>query len=89
MMNLFQDKQWIDTEVQYPGRRELTDIQTGEKKRVDVRRAAEGIVTQEGIPCYSETFNDLEYRIKRYAYEMEDIMQKCSRLLNDINRKVV
>ena len=59
MMNLFQDKQWIDTEVQYPGRRELTDIQTGEKKRVDVRRAAEGIVTQEGIPCYSETFKTI------------------------------
>ncbi len=85
----FQDKQWMDTEVQYPGRRELTNVQTGEKKTVRVRRTVEGTLAQEGLPCYSETFHDLEYRIKRYAQEMDALLQASIRLLDAMNRKVV
>ncbi len=58
----FKMKTWVDRLVEFPGRRRLTDIATGEQKVYDVARN-EGTVSKEGSPYNAANMNDLEQRI--------------------------
>ncbi len=59
---VFEKKEWEDRHVEFAGRRTLTDVSTGEMKKVDVARA-EGNIFQVGDAFSAANMNDLEQRI--------------------------
>lgn len=59
---MFEKKTWEDRITENPGRRKLTNTETGEKTTVDVERA-EGNVSRVGTSFSSVNMNDLENRI--------------------------
>lgn len=60
---LFRKKTWQDRTVEFPGRRNLTDVVTGQTKTYDVTRN-EGNVAQAGDQFSGENMNGLENRIE-------------------------
>lgn len=61
---MFEKKTWEDRITENPGRRKLTNTETGEETTVDVERA-EGNVSRVGTSFSSVNMNDLENRIYR------------------------
>lgn len=59
---MFEKKTWEDRITENPGRRKLTNTETGEETTVDVERA-EGNVSRVGTSFSSVNMNDLENRI--------------------------
>lgn len=59
----FEKKEWTDRITEYPNRRILTDVSTGESQTVYVERS-EGNVSAEGDAFSEENMNGLEERIK-------------------------
>lgn len=55
-------KNWKNRDVEFPGRRTLTDTVSGTSQTVDVTRS-EGTVTEAGDAFDASTMNDLEGRI--------------------------
>lgn len=55
-------KNWKNRDVEFPGRRTLTDVIAGTSQTVDVTRS-EGTVTEAGDAFDASTMNDLEGRI--------------------------
>lgn len=62
MSDVFNKKDWIDRQSQFPTRRRLTNVQTSEEMVVDVARE-EGTVQVAGHPFNAAGMNDLEDRI--------------------------
>ena len=58
----FEKKEWDDRLVEFPGRRRLTDVETGTEQVVNVSRE-EGLVTKVGDAFSGSNMNDLEDRI--------------------------
>lgn len=58
----FLKKTWKDTIAEYPNRRVLTNVSTGDTSTVTVTRSI-GTVSQEGDAWNAENMNDLEDRI--------------------------
>lgn len=58
----FSKKTWVDRQVEYAGRRKLTNISTGATEVVDVTRN-EGVVSAEGDAFNASNMNGLENRI--------------------------
>lgn len=58
----FTKKTWVDRQVEYAGRRKLTNISTGTTEVVDVTRN-EGVVSAEGDAFSASNMNELENRI--------------------------
>ena len=58
----FVKRNWVSRNVQFPNRRELTDVNTGAVTVVDVARA-EGNIINPGDPFAPSTMNDMEERI--------------------------
>lgn len=58
----FTKKTWVDRQVEYAGRRKLTNISTGTTEVVDVTRN-EGVVSAEGDAFSASNMNGLENRI--------------------------
>ena len=63
MSEVFDKKQWVDRQSQYPTRRKLTNVSTSEETIYDVSRE-EGTVTVAGHPFNAANMNDLEDRIE-------------------------
>lgn len=61
-MAYFISKNWKNRNVEFPGRRTLTDIVSGTSQTVDVSRS-EGTISEAGDPFDASTMNDLEGRI--------------------------
>lgn len=61
-MPFYSMKNWKNRDVEFPGRRTLTDILTSTSQTVDVARS-EGTVTEAGDAFDASTMNDLEGRI--------------------------
>lgn len=59
---MFVKKFWENRLVEHPGRRKLTDVETGKKSVVDVERD-EGDEYKAGDPFSAASMNDLENRI--------------------------
>ena len=62
MSDVFDKKEWIDRQSQFPTRRRLTNVDTSEEMVVDVVRE-EGTVDVAGHPFNAAGMNDLEDRI--------------------------
>lgn len=60
----YEKKTWKDRQVQYPNRKTITNIDSGESITADVIRD-EGIVTTEGDLLNAANLNDLENRIEQ------------------------
>lgn len=60
---MFAKKIWADRNVEFPGRRKLTDTSTSMETTVDVTRA-EGTISAEGDAFSAANMNDLEVRIE-------------------------
>lgn len=73
MADLFQQIEWTDKQVQFPARRQLTNVSTQEKKTVVVERA-EGNVYQEGNLFGAAALNDLEERLARAFNEIDELL---------------
>lgn len=58
---IFSKKNWKDRVVEFPGRRRIRDVATGEEKVIDVSRN-EGTILQEGDLYNALNMNDLERR---------------------------
>lgn len=58
----FEKKTWDDRLTEFPGRRRLVDVDTGQEYVVDVTRE-EGLVTKVGDAFSGSNMNDLEERI--------------------------
>ena len=61
-MAFYLTKNWKNRDVEYPGRRTLTDTLSGTSQTVDVTRS-EGTITEAGDAFDASTMNDLEGRI--------------------------
>lgn len=61
-MAFYTIKNWKNRDVEFPGRRTLTDTISGTSQTVDVTRS-EGTVTEAGDAFDASTMNDLEGRI--------------------------
>lgn len=61
-MAFYSLKNWKNRDVEYPGRRTLTDTLSGTSQTVDVTRS-EGTITEAGDAFDASTMNDLEGRI--------------------------
>ena len=61
-MAFYSLKNWKNRDVEFPGRRTLTDVLTSTSQTVDVTRS-EGTVTEAGDAFDASTMNDLEGRI--------------------------
>ena len=61
-MPFYSMKNWKNRDVEFPGRRTLTDVLTSTSQTVDVARS-EGTVTEAGDAFDASTMNDLEGRI--------------------------
>ena len=61
-MAYYTSKNWKNRDVEFPGRRTLTDTLSGTSQTVDVTRS-EGTVTEAGDAFDASTMNDLEGRI--------------------------
>lgn len=61
-MAFYSLKNWKNRDVEFPGRRTLTDVLTSTSQTVDVTRS-EGTVTEAGDAFDAATMNDLEGRI--------------------------
>ena len=61
-MPFYSMKNWKNRDVEFPGRRTLTDVLTSTSKMVDVARSV-GTVTEAGDAFDASTMNDLEGRI--------------------------
>ena len=61
-MPFYSTKNWKNRDVEFPGRRTLTDVLTSTSQTVDVARS-EGTVTEAGDAFDASTMNDLEGRI--------------------------
>ena len=61
-MAFYTIKNWKNRDVEFPGRRTLTDILTSTSQTVDVARS-EGTITEAGDAFDASTMNDLEGRI--------------------------
>ena len=61
-MAFYTIKNWKNRDVEFPGRRTLTDVLTSTSQTVDVTRS-EGTVTEAGDTFDASTMNDLEGRI--------------------------
>lgn len=61
-MSYYTSKNWKNRDVEFPGRRTLTDVLTSTSQTVDVTRS-EGTVTEAGDAFDASTMNDLEGRI--------------------------
>ena len=61
-MAFYTIKNWKNRDVEFPGRRTLTDVLTSTSQTVDVTRS-EGTVTEAGDAFDASTMNDLEGRI--------------------------
>ena len=70
---IFNKKTWVDRSAEFPGRRNLKDILTGETMTVDVTRN-EGNVAQAGDAFSAETMNDLETRIEDAFTGQDDVL---------------
>ena len=60
----YEKKTWKDRQVQYPNRKTITNVDSGESITADVIRD-EGIVTTEGDLLNAANLNDLENRIEQ------------------------
>ena len=61
-MAFYSLKNWKNRDVEFPGRRTLTDVLTSTSQTVDVTRS-EGTITEAGDAFDASTMNDLEGRI--------------------------
>lgn len=61
-MPFYSMKNWKNRDVEFPGRRTLTDVLTSTSQTVDVTRS-EGTITEAGDAFDASTMNDLEGRI--------------------------
>lgn len=61
-MAFYSLKNWKNRDVEFPGRRTLTDTLSGTSQTVDVTRS-EGTITEAGDAFDASTMNDLEGRI--------------------------
>lgn len=61
-MAFYSLKNWKNRDVEFPGRRTLTDVLTATSQTVDVTRS-EGTITEAGDAFDASTMNDLEGRI--------------------------
>nr|DAW44983.1 MAG TPA: hypothetical protein [Bacteriophage sp.] len=59
---MFEKKTWKDRITQYPARRKLINVESGEESTVDVSRD-EGNISSAGTPFSATNMNDLENRI--------------------------
>ena len=66
----FEQKEWTDRQVQYPGRRKL--IQTNIENVYDVERS-EGTISEPGNAFDAKNMNDLEERIKAGFESIKDV----------------
>lgn len=69
-MSVFKKKTWHNRMVEYPGRRKLTNVNTGDITVVDAERN-EGNVITTGDAFNDETMNDQEDRIESAFSEIE------------------
>lgn len=61
-MSLFNIKNWTNRISEFPVRRKLTNVSTGDSSIVDVARE-EGMISAEGDAFSADTMNDLEARV--------------------------
>lgn len=80
-MSVFTQLLWKDREVQYPGRRKITNVSTGVSKTVDVKRA-EGFVETEGDKFNAVNFNNLESRLAAAFAELEDQVKNVNAFID-------
>lgn len=66
----YQLSNFTDRESEYPNRRKLIDIVTGEEKTYDVQRA-EGVISQEGTTWNAQTMNNFDQKIAN-AFEFQE-----------------